>query len=208
MRLVFPSLLPAVPLLVLASPAVAHDGHATSGVMTGLMHPVIGLDHLLATLGVGLVIGLASRGAGTTLQTTAAGLSGLLAGLLAAVLALGAPGSAATLAGLAEPAAVLGLLVLAGLVLRAESLGRPVLGLAVALVSLPHALLHIREGAGLPFFAGLAMASLALLVAGHAAGRRLGATATTRSEGLAGAVRLALATGLGMAGLTGLGLLA
>ena len=46
--------------LLLSSPALAHTGHGdTSGLLAGLMHPVFGLDHLLAMVAVGLWSGLA-----------------------------------------------------------------------------------------------------------------------------------------------------
>lgn len=41
-------------LLASATAAQAHTGHATSSLMEGLLHPVSGLDHLLAMLAVGL----------------------------------------------------------------------------------------------------------------------------------------------------------
>ena len=45
--------LAATGLLLLAGSAQAHTGHDTSGVMSGLFHP-LGLDHMLAMLAVGL----------------------------------------------------------------------------------------------------------------------------------------------------------
>lgn len=41
-------------LLGASSGAFAHPGHNVSGFGAGLMHPVSGLDHLLAMLAVGL----------------------------------------------------------------------------------------------------------------------------------------------------------
>lgn len=42
-------------LAALAAPALAHTGHGgTSGLMHGFMHPILGADHLLAMLAVGL----------------------------------------------------------------------------------------------------------------------------------------------------------
>lgn len=207
MRLASPLLLPAVPLFALASPALAHEGHDHANVIAGLMHPVAGLDHLLVTLGVGLVIGLASRG-GASLRVTAAGLSGLLAGLLAAVLVSRLFSAAPAFGALAEPAAVLGLLALAVIIPRVEGLGRPALGLAIGLISLPHALLHLREGSGVAFFAGLALTSLLLLAAGVAAGRLLSMASSSAGARAARALRLALAGGFGLTGLTFLGLFA
>ncbi|MFN6977257.1 MAG: HupE/UreJ family protein, partial [Gemmobacter sp.] len=46
--------------LLLSTPALAHTGHGgTSGLLAGLLHPVLGLDHLLAMVAVGIWSGLA-----------------------------------------------------------------------------------------------------------------------------------------------------
>lgn len=45
----------AVMCVCLATPALAHPGHAEQfGFATGFMHPLAGIDHVLAMLGVGL----------------------------------------------------------------------------------------------------------------------------------------------------------
>jgi len=52
----------AAALSLVAFPALAHVGpHAESGFAAGFTHPLTGLDHLLAMLGVGLWAGLACR---------------------------------------------------------------------------------------------------------------------------------------------------
>ncbi|MCP1198372.1 HupE/UreJ family protein [Notoacmeibacter sp. MSK16QG-6] len=44
-----------VALAFVAAPAMAHTGHgATDGLLHGLQHPILGVDHLLAMLAVGL----------------------------------------------------------------------------------------------------------------------------------------------------------
>lgn len=73
----------SVALAALAGPALAHTGHGdANGVLHGLMHPVLGPDHLLAMLAVGLWSGFALprrfwAGAATFLaaMTAGAGLS-------------------------------------------------------------------------------------------------------------------------------------
>jgi urease accessory protein len=51
--------LPAALFAMLASPALAHTGHGDAGgFLHGLVHPVMGADHLLAMLAVGLWSGL------------------------------------------------------------------------------------------------------------------------------------------------------
>src|SRR5271169_6458296 len=46
--------LTAIFLLATSSAAFAHPGHNVSGFAAGLMHPLFGLDHLLAMVAVGL----------------------------------------------------------------------------------------------------------------------------------------------------------
>ncbi len=46
--------LPALALLLAPGLAFAHPGHESSGLLAGLAHPMLGLDHLLAMLAVGL----------------------------------------------------------------------------------------------------------------------------------------------------------
>lgn len=41
-------------LSLLASPAMAHDGAHTGGLLSGLLHPLAGADHLMTMLAVGL----------------------------------------------------------------------------------------------------------------------------------------------------------
>ncbi|NKF23047.1 HupE/UreJ family protein [Solimonas marina] len=54
MRLARPAL--AVALLAFAAPALAHPGHdpASAGFVAGLLHPLLGIDHLLAMTIVGV----------------------------------------------------------------------------------------------------------------------------------------------------------
>ena len=49
----------ATGLLAMGSPALAHPGHLGTGFTAGLLHPLTGLDHLLAMVMVGLWAGLA-----------------------------------------------------------------------------------------------------------------------------------------------------
>ncbi len=43
-----------VALLVIPSPLAAHEGGAAAGLLSGLLHPVSGLDHVLAMVAVGI----------------------------------------------------------------------------------------------------------------------------------------------------------
>ncbi len=44
-----------LPILLLPAVAHAHPGGGDTGLVNGLMHPVFGLDHLLAMISVGVV---------------------------------------------------------------------------------------------------------------------------------------------------------
>ncbi|MFZ2100120.1 MAG: HupE/UreJ family protein, partial [Oricola sp.] len=41
-------------LALIATPAFAHPGHDVSGFNSGFFHPILGLDHLLAMVAVGV----------------------------------------------------------------------------------------------------------------------------------------------------------
>jgi hydrogenase/urease accessory protein HupE len=43
-----------LPLVLFASPALAHTGSASGGFAGGLAHPVLGPDHVIAMVAVGL----------------------------------------------------------------------------------------------------------------------------------------------------------
>lgn len=48
--------LPALAIVLLATPALAHTGQGEAhGLAHGLLHPLMGLDHVLAMVGVGLI---------------------------------------------------------------------------------------------------------------------------------------------------------
>jgi urease accessory protein len=190
-------------LALLALPVAAHDGHLHDGVLAGLAHPLGGVDHLLATVGLGLVAGLAARGSAAggrsaLVRAGTASLLGVVAGALVWGLGGGGPGMAIA-GGLAETAVLFGLLALAVALVSVERLGPAGLGVFATLVALPHGWLHAAEGVGAPFLLGLALASVVLFGAGAAAGRRLARVDVRR----AGAARWTLAATY-VAGFTGL----
>src|SRR3546814_12475962 len=56
----YTTLFRSLPLIALAAPVSAHAGHDTlAGFAAGLLHPLSGVDHLLAMLMVGLWAGIA-----------------------------------------------------------------------------------------------------------------------------------------------------
>jgi urease accessory protein len=194
MRSPFP-LVTGVATLLATAGASAHEGHAHGGLAAGLMHPVGGIDHLLATVGIGLVAGLALR-AGTSPTGVRGPLGrGALAGSLGLVAGAALAGAGGLLpgvpGGLAELGVALGLFALAVALFAGERLGARGLAAFALALGVPHGALHALEGTGTGFFVGLALASAALFSLGALAGRCL-AAAPRRSAGRA---RWALAAG-------------
>lgn len=154
----------AVTALTLALPAAAHPGHAPdSGFVAGLLHPVTGIDHLLALLAVGLWSRQQHRY--------------LLAPTFLVMMALGAAGSG----GVALPALELSIaatvLLLGGLAAYAPRLQRrmqPQLAvLTVGACAFVHGLAHGNELTGMASGAGFILASAGLMLLGAIPGERL-----------------------------------
>jgi urease accessory protein len=177
----------AVMGLALAAPAFAHTGVAahSHGFAAGVLHPLMGLDHLLAMLGVG--VWAAQLGKRATWLVPAAFVAVMIAG---AGLALSGIGMPMVEFGIAGSVLVIGALIAFGT--------RLPLGLAMGLVGL-FALFHGHaHGTELPGFAhpaaygaGFVAATALLHVAGVAiavAVRRHAARLPFRIAGAAMAV--------------------
>lgn len=159
--------LAAVPLMLLASPALAHPGHVwDGGAVAGFLHPVSGLDHMLAMILAGVV---AARIGGRALWL-----------IPAAFLAVMTAGAALGVAGLAVPgleaAIALTAVALLSMAFFSARLTIPSLAtLLAALAALPHGMAHGAElpaGAGIvPFIAGFLLSTALLLLAGILVGR-------------------------------------
>ncbi len=170
-----------LPLLTLlaSSLAFAHPGHGESGLVAGLAHPVLGLDHLLAMLAVGL----------WAIQSGQRHWWVLPATFVTMMLA----GAGIAMAGLHVPAWIEGgsglSLVMLGLLLGAAA--RVPLKYGVALIgcmAFLHGLAHGSEWpAGtmaMDYMAGFAVSNIVL----HAVGAAL-ATLAMRSEKLSWLIR-------------------
>ena len=165
-------------LLLSAASAWGHPGHADGGFATGAIHPLLGLDHWLAMLGLGLWSS-AARLRRETLATVCAGL---------------AAGAFTTLALPAVEPLLAASVLVAGLMGLASGRLPAALGLALAaLFSLVHGHAHGREMAGFSAAAGAIVMSIGLMALGWLAGRN------ARLQQLAPAL-VALA-GAGMLGL-------
>jgi urease accessory protein len=204
-------LLTAAAAALLATPlsALAHDGHGASGLAAGFAHPFSGLDHLMAIVAIGGLAGLLARRqalasgigrintASTSARIAMAACLGLAAGILAAVLGVRGLLDPVASVGLAEQAVVVGLLAMAAMVLRIERLNAGAVGIAALLVLLPHGYLHGTEGSGAAFFAGLALASLALFALGVLVGRAIALLPQARARSARLLMAASLATGSG-----------
>lgn len=185
-RLLFAGLLVALP-----GSALAHTGHGhVGGLASGLLHPITGLDHVLAMVAVGL---LAAHLGGRSLWALPLAFMGTM--LIAGAVAV---------AGLPLPWVEFGILasvlVLGGLIASGRTLpGTLALGLA-AVFALFHGYAHGHEmpatASGLIYAAGFVSTTGLLHATGIALGLalgRFGSAAAVRSAGLAIAV-----TGVGL----------
>jgi urease accessory protein len=189
--------------LIGSHPAQAHDSAAT-GVLAGLTHPLLGLDHLLMLLAVGAAASLLSSrlllwAAGGALLGAAASVRGLHwpGAEIGAALAIAALGGLTLVAARgSEPAA--GAMGREGLVSRGRlvSPGGPVVAAGVAI----HALLHGQEAlvnSSSTFWWGGALISSVLVCGGaYTIFRRLPVAVTRAAAGafLASGGALALAS--------------
>jgi urease accessory protein len=159
----------AATMLTVAAPAFAHPGHDGTGLAGGLMHPLTGMDHLLAMVAIGV---FASMRGGRALWAwpfafvVAAGL-GFAAGRYGALMPL------------AEPMVLASVLALGLLVTAAVPVN---IGAGIALVALFgafHGQAHASEAGSqaiTAFAAGFLVTSAALHVAGLALHRVAGST--------------------------------
>lgn len=159
----------AAALLLLPTAALAHTGPGAheNPFAAGLAHPILGPDHLLAMVAVGLLAALTGGRAAWAYP----------ASFVAAMLVGGALGLSGATLPLVEPA-ILGSVIFLGAAIAAAL--RPPLALgcvAIVVFGLAHGYAHGLEGpalGGLPYAAGFALATAAL----HALG--LGAATASR----------------------------
>ncbi|MCJ2034772.1 HupE/UreJ family protein [Methylobacterium sp. J-068] len=184
----------AAATVLAATPALAHPGHeAASGLSHGFLHPLTGLDHVLAMVAVGLI---AARIGGRALYLVPLAFLGMM--VVGGILGAG---------GIALPFVEIGI-ALSVVVLGASLALRPALPVVAAMVlvgafAVFHGHAHGAEmpetASGLSYGLGF-IGATALL---HAAGLGLGLSAGRLMQSLA-ALRVA---GAGLA-VAGLGLLA
>ena len=155
-------------LALAATPAFADTGGDVSGFHSGFVHPILGLDHLMAMVAVGVwsaarPVRLAWRGPAVFVAFMA---GGALLGVNGVALPMVEPGILASVV-------ILGLMVAAARALPAA------LGLAaIGVFALLHGHAHGTEAAGVlaGYMAGFMFASAALHCVGYTAGRFFAAT--------------------------------
>jgi urease accessory protein len=179
--------------LLLAPAAFAHlQGGAAAGLTSGLLHPLTGLDHVLAMLAVGLWA--AQRGGAERWRLPLAFVGTMLVG--------GVLGMSGLVLPYGEIGIALSVLLLGVLIVSAPRLSSPAALALVAAAALLHGHAHGSElAAGLSpalYAAGFVAATAALHAAGVAAGVGL---LWVRREGAALALR---ASGAGIAACGGL----
>lgn len=149
--------------LLLSTPALAHTGHGgTSGLLAGLLHPVLGLDHLLAMVAVGIWSGLALP------RHPWGGAAAFLGAMLA--------GAGLAFAGITMPAVetlILASVVIFGLLVLVAKPEMPAALTVAALVAIGffalghgHAHASEAEGGAIAYVAGFVIATSLLHVAG------------------------------------------
>lgn len=181
------SVLAGTALSAMSTPAFAHVGHAEHGsLMSGFMHPLSGMDHVLAMVAVGAWA--ATLGGRALLAVPATFVGVMLLGFVTALVGLPLP--------FVEPAVLTSIVVLGLLV----AIARPVPVAAAAGIVGAFALFHghahgaeMTGNSALTFGIGFALATILL----HAAGVGLGVGAGRLTKGTVGLRIAGGATSLG-----------
>ncbi|MFP5406904.1 MAG: HupE/UreJ family protein, partial [Gammaproteobacteria bacterium] len=181
------SVLAAAVLGLVTVPALAHPGHAgdAHSFAAGVAHPLLGIDHVLAMVTVGLWAAL--LGGRAVWRVPAAFVLSMVGGFALAMAGIGLP---AVEPGIAASVFVLGILVAAAVRLPlAPSV------LLVGLFAVLHGYSHGAgvSGGGLAFALGFVVATALLHAVGIGLGHVLGGQRPMLVRGLGGAVA---ATGL------------
>lgn len=168
-----------------ATPALAHTGVGpTHGLGAGFLHPLAGLDHLLAMVAIGVLA--AQQGGRSRWALPAIFVAMMIVGGGVALAGIGLP--------LVEIGIVGSLLLLGGLIALGRKLATPVALLLAGGVAVFHGHAHGAEipalASALPYFLGFAAVSVALHGLGFAATRaveRLAASEATSAIRTGGA---------------------
>ena len=154
--------------VVVALPAAAHTGHPTSGLVDGAVHPLLGWDHLLAMLAVGVVATMVSDRR-TAWLLPAGFVGGMVAGGLVGMAGVAFPGI--------ELAVAASVLLLGVAVSGAVGTARRWLPAVALLFGTAHGLAHGAElpsgAAPLAYLGGFVVATAVLHGVGAVGGTQL-----------------------------------
>jgi urease accessory protein len=176
-------------VVLTAAPASAHTGHPTDGLVDGLTHPVLGPDHLLAMVAVGIIAALVPDRRVAWL-TPVGFVVGMVAGGVAGIAGVSIPGVELVVGG---SVVLLGLAVLRGAAVTAVWLPA-----AAAVFGAAHGMAH---GGELPeaatagaYVVGFVVATIVLHAAGVGVGTWLRSRESVRTA--AGLLLSVLGAGL------------
>ncbi len=178
--------------MVLATPALAHTGHGDAlGLAHGFMHPLSGLDHILAMLAVGLY----------ATQLSGRALWMLPAAFMSAMIAGGAMGYSGIVIPVVEQGIALSVIVMGALI--ALGLKMPAIaGMSlVAMFAVFHGHAHGSEGAEVAFFSLYAAGFVTATFLVHLTGIALGLGLKTLEQNQALLLRRAAGSAGAMAGI-------
>ncbi|WP_166417296.1 HupE/UreJ family protein [Cochlodiniinecator piscidefendens] len=147
-------------LMSLASPAVAHVSPDHSNpFMVGFTHPLLGPDHVLVMIAVGLWAAILGQKALWVLPTVF--VVAMIGGFLTSLAGMPLP--------FVEPIIVLSIIAIGGIVALSVNVSIETAGFIVAAIAIFHGHAHgseIGSAAVLPFGAGFALATMLLHIAG------------------------------------------
>lgn len=152
--------------LLLATPVIAHPGHEIATLVSGLSHPIMGFDHLLAMVAVGLLAAHQHGHLRWMLPTSF--LAAMLTGAGMSAIGLGLP---AVETGIGVSVLILGLLIAC-----LARLPAPMSLLMVSAFALFHGYAHhaeMGEGSVAAFTTGFATATALLHLAGFLIARSI-----------------------------------
>lgn len=172
----------ALPLALVPSLALAHPGHGESaGFASGLAHPLLGPDHLVAMLAIGALAALLGGAARWAVP----------GGFLAGMLVFGLIGAGGAESALAEHVIIASIILLGGAMALALRPPLVVLVAFAAVFGAAHGYAHGVEGpGGAGYLAGFMLATAALHGAGFAAGGLIARWAGILPRAAGGAIAL------------------
>ncbi|MET0238261.1 MAG: HupE/UreJ family protein [Sphingobium sp.] len=175
-------------LALTATPAFAHPGHQESGLVSGILHPLTGADHLVAMLMVGLWAGLVAGRALWVLPS--AFLAAMLGGFAYGALAQGGAAGA-------EMLIIASVLVLGSAVALRLRTPLALAGIVAGLFGFSHGMAHGLESPGgtaaFTFAGGFLVATAVLHGIGVVLARRIPASWSRGAGILAAGFGLVLA---------------